>query len=189
MTNKLLYHKSIAMKPIDRLEERVIKYIKLSGIWESASKSSTAFYVMPQLMNYMPELQYAFDGFRVLGAAAYIMFDHYPGGPHKDDSRITARINVPILNCDDTITEFWQLKPGSEPVIKTQINGLKYEDYAGCDLELVDQVCVNQPTILRIREIHSIRMLSELRPRITMTLRVTPDPVHLLEEHYVDTVN
>jgi hypothetical protein len=182
----MIYTKPITMKPIDRLESRVMKYLDKSGILRAAETTADqaigqAFHIMPDLLTYIPELITAFEGHTVLGTAAYIMYNHTPGGPHKDATTAWARVNIPILNCEDTVTSFWHADQEEQPERIQQPNGLFFEWYDEGKLTLMATVTIDQPTIIRVREIHSVRLLSERRPRITLTLRLDPDPVHLLE--------
>jgi len=184
----MIYSKPIAMKLIDNFENRVIKFIKGSGVLDRA-KTNSGFYMLPYLITSIPELKNCFEGFRVFDAASYIMFNNQAGKPHKDHTPLKARVNIPILNCENTLTEFWQPQLGEQSEIIQQPNGLPYESYDNCKLDLVHSVCIDQPTVIRVREIHSVRLLSEKIPRITLTLMLYPDPVTLLENEHVDTAN
>lgn len=42
-------------------------------------------------------------------AYLYIMKTSNDGSLHSDNSRISARINLPILNCENTFTEFYHV--------------------------------------------------------------------------------
>lgn len=175
------YSEPIVMAQIENLEQRTLEHLNSTGLLAEAERTDTAFHIMYDYLKAVPEIVTAFEGFKVLGAAAYIMYTHNPGHPHKDQTQVQARVNVPILNCENTVTEFWQYDTVNEPEVIYQANGLPYQSFDSVPLTLAHSVTIDQPTVIRVREVHSVRMLSELRPRITMTLLLDPDPVILLE--------
>ena len=102
--------------------------------------------------------------------------DFIPGFPDR-----MARINLPVLNCEDTETHFYS-SINWDPIVKTLPNGIKYSFHSPENCKLEGTVTINRPTIIRVRELHSVANHTKIYPRITLTCAVDPDPVYLLEE-------
>lgn len=167
---------------LEQVQQRTLEYLTTSGILEQ-SKKAQGFMMLPKMEQHVPELINLRDDFRFLGASAYIMWDNSAGLPHRDTTRSRARINIPILNCANTITEFWQCRHEESrltPDLQAG-NGLPYRGYSWDQIELQTAVCIDQPTVIRVQEIHSIRILGDQVPRITLTVKFWPDVDCLLE--------
>ena len=117
-----------------------------------------------------------------IAVAVYIMRNNSDIAPHKDSTRSNARINIPILNCNDTWTLFYRGAPNIKPAPLVLPNGVVYIGYHNADIEEVDRVCISEPTIIRPQEIHSVIMQEKNSPRITLTVTCNPDPEFLLEQ-------
>lgn len=103
--------------------------------------------------------------------------DRIPGFPER-----IARINIPVINCNGTETKFFSLI-NHNPVVGTLPNGITYTGHNPEDVKFESSVTINQPTIIRVRELHQVVNHAKLYPRITLTCAVDPDPVYLLEEN------
>jgi hypothetical protein len=94
---------------------------------------------------------------------------------------VNARINIPILNTQNTFTRFYTggiFASVTNPL--TNITALRLTDFNG--LKLVDKVEIDKPTVMRVNEPHDILKLNSEIPRITLTLGFDKDPVFLLED-------
>ena len=132
----------------------------------------------------VPEILTAFskNNIKPIAAAVYVMHKNTDVSPHKDVTRAIGRINIPIVNCDNTWTLFYKLKEGAEGEKVTLLpSGVPYRSFDITDVEEVDRVSITEPTIIRPQEIHSVIMNEEATPRITLTLTCSPDPGYLLE--------
>lgn len=104
--------------------------------------------------------------------------------PHQDNPSETCswpfvRINLPILNCENTKTVFYTATKW-EPVTVTQPTVYAYHKIE--NLKIADSVEVIRPTALRTQEIHNVISFNKNKPRVTLTCYFDPDPVHLLED-------
>lgn len=103
--------------------------------------------------------------------------DHFPGFPER-----VARINIPVLNCEHSETRFYSAIRWN-PMVKTLPNGITYTYHAASNVQVEDTVILDQPTVIRVRELHSVVNNAKMYPRISLTCAVDPDPVYLLEEN------
>jgi hypothetical protein len=103
--------------------------------------------------------------------------DFFPGFPER-----IARVNIPVLNCKGTETKFFSSIKW-DPVVKTLPNGITYTHHDPENVKCEASVTIDQPTIIRVRELHQVINPAKLYPRITLTCALDPDPVYLLEEN------
>lgn len=103
--------------------------------------------------------------------------DKFPGFPER-----IARINIPVINCSGSETRFFSAVKW-DPIVKTLPNGITYTHHELENVKLESAVTIDQPTIIRVRELHQVVNPAKLYPRITLTCAVDPDPVYLLEEN------
>lgn len=127
-----------------------------------------------------------FDAYGFLLRELAVLIVNYEDIPiHQDrdhDSGTSkARVNIPLLNCQGTSTQFFQAHTW-QPKEMVLHNGVKYiyHDQVNCKLE--DSVEIDQPTVIRVQELHNVVCNQGPKPRITLSCFLTPDPVCLLEE-------
>lgn len=129
-----------------------------------------------------PEIDQAFSelGFNIKFIIAYIMFSDYEGAIHIDSGSDRARVNIPILNCNDSKTGFYDNVKLNQEIFP---NGAVFYSVSNLDYTLVDEVTVDEPTVLRISKPHGIKLgASQEVPRITLSVGLDPDPVILLDQ-------
>lgn len=93
-----------------------------------------------------------------------------------------CRINVPVLNCEGSVTEFYTCGKHS-PITKKnteKFSYLKIEDFSSAIK--VAEVEILKPTVLRIQEPHRVVPNLNTLPRITLSLVMNKDPVFLLDQ-------
>ena len=136
-----------------------------------------------KFLSVCPELQQSFDKFnlRVDGVALYVT---YIDGPihidYKTNKLNECRINIPILNCAGSRTQFFS---GGEFDATVQKNGLTYYKLKETDTSIVkeDEVEIIKPVVMRIQEPHRVVNNPDGEvPRICMTVFTDKDPVFLL---------
>jgi len=99
----------------------------------------------------------------------------------KDCGGLKARINIPLKNCEDSDTHFYQAI-NWKPAELNLNNGVKYIYHTEENCQLVDTVSIIRPTIIQVEELHQVVTHNPNLPRISLTCFVTPDPINLLEE-------
>jgi hypothetical protein len=169
----------------DMLHGDIIRKKTLEFLKKTRERYITTFYAFnyKEFVEHVPEIEQAFDhhGMRVVQINGFIMNTYADADAHKDPTAAPIRVNVPILNTVGTLTQFWEPKSPSVQMQKKILpNNVTYEYYDYDDLVLMDQVEIDEPILIRPREIHSVNFLSKQNPtpRITLTLILDPLPYH-----------
>jgi hypothetical protein len=178
------YWARIKLNDLEAIQAKTIQYLKTN---REKFPKGTPFNPLPlvEFMQAVPELETSFaeHGLTINFISAYIMWNNYDGGMHRDSSVDVARVNIPIINCEDSWTNFYVTKvPGEEPLIVLNSKGMPYRPYKPDDVVLVDRVQITEPTIIRPLEIHGIEIDETKVPRVTLTIATDPMPDFLLEE-------
>lgn len=129
-----------------------------------------------------PEIDEAFEelGFKVKFIIAYIMLSNHEGAIHVDSGSDRARVNIPIVNCNNTATSFYTNVKFNQEIFP---NGAVFYSVSNTDYTMVDSVTVDEPTVLRISKPHGIKLTDESQvPRVTLSIGLDPDPVILLDQ-------
>lgn len=98
---------------------------------------------------------------------------------HVDDSTAVARINFPVLNCEDTETKFFRTKDTSTLVSQPNGNVLYKLDPLTC--EEIDHYYLNQAVVVNVLQPHQVVLNSKKYPRISCTVRFNEDISCLLD--------
>ena len=112
----------------------------------------------------------------VISTAFYVTYDNDQGSLHSDNSKLQARINIPILNCENSYTEYYTV---SKTRFHTNDRYTVILPENDAIIELVDRVELTCPTVIRVNEFHKIT-LGKLTPRISLTISFNHDPIYLL---------
>lgn len=112
------------------------------------------------------------QGFTLRYVAFIISFAH-KDNIHVDDVKETYRINIPVLNVDNTKTIFYKSKSESKKI--TRPDGLAHYKFDESQCEEVCSVTVDRPVILNVKEPHGVYVYHENFPRITATIAVHED--------------
>lgn len=101
-------------------------------------------------------------------------------GIHRDYVENPVRINLPLLNCEGSVTNFYRTTV--EPEKKYLPNGIPYNkiEYKNC--VLVDSFCLDRPAALRVKEPHQVVANKLKLPRISCTIDFIEDIEYLLED-------
>ena len=126
-----------------------------------------------------PELQEIFDPLQLtIQTVAFVKMDENQSPIHRDLTSYSARINIPVLHCENTVTKFFTSQ--AEPRIidvTPPIPAYKAEDCVE-----VASVVLSKPTVLRIREIHQIISNNPYKPRVSCTIGFKETLDHLFDE-------
>jgi len=142
-------------------------------------------------LKYCPEILTAFSKYDLEPTSAfiYLIYNQAQAPLHIDTLSNTSnkcRVNIPIFNCEYSRTEFYTYKD-RDLLLNTIWNQRAYGGYIELDetdvnVEKVDEVVVDRPTILRVQEIHRVLVDNINIPRTVLSFRTIKDPVYLLEE-------
>ncbi len=100
-------------------------------------------------------------------------------GVHKDSVPEKVRINIPILNCENSVTNFY--KTNKEPIQKLTPNGIPYYYFNTNDCELVDSFCLTQPAAINIHALHQVVVTKPNIVRISCTIAFNENIEYLLD--------
>jgi hypothetical protein len=178
----MIYYKLLDIENIDIIIEKCLlhaktidsAYNRILGSWNDINAL--------ELINACPELAVGLQkyNFSIRMAALFVMYHPSHNKIHIDSYPSNARINIPLLNCTNTYTNFYESDDGMT-LWTNPISGItSYKPKGKC--RLVDRVELKQATIIRTSVFHTVDFPnSNPVPRITLTLGLDKDPVFMLE--------
>jgi hypothetical protein len=175
------YYKYIELKNLESIQRKTIAYLNKAPLIHGFNwlKFNDYIEVVPEILDSFKE-----HGLTPLAIATYITYYQEDSEVHVDylngKIRHQCRINIPILNCKGSTTEFYK---GGEFEIVTQADGLQFKKMTSSSVVTkVDEVELIMPAIFRVQEPHRVNTNLETIPRITISIYTDIDPVFLLEE-------
>jgi hypothetical protein len=176
------YYKKIDFKNYDAITSKTLSYLETKTHHMDRSK-----YIGPYIpidvrgyLEHVPELPEALAeyGLFVETISVYLMWKPGDVKPHIDYTGNKARINLPILNCEGTYTKFYNNLITKRMKLNT---GATYTVNKNPHPNCVDQIEMTQAAIVRVSAGHSVEMIAENYPRITLTISTIPDAGTLLD--------
>lgn len=99
------------------------------------------------------------------------------------NKNVKARINVPILNCERSVTSFFDLPKSIYDMSSVNKGGTRFwHDLVRTSIKPVTSVSLVEPTILRTSSPHTVFTEECKFPRISMTISFVDDVVKYLDE-------
>jgi hypothetical protein len=99
-------------------------------------------------------------------------------GIHRDAPNLSLAINIPLENCQESITKFWKSdKPKS---IKYTSNGHLYKAFNAIDCEQISEVKLIKPFIFDTNILHSVSNPQNVWRR-AISIRFKKDIWHLVK--------
>jgi hypothetical protein len=135
----------------------------------------------PKILEIIPEVQYMFDPLNINVKHISLIKSANTNtsiGIHRDYTTCKVRINLPIMNCEGSITNFYKSTSDSKKDFLT--NGIPYYQINLLDCELADSMCLNKPAALRIQEPHQVIANKQFLPRVSCTIEFYEDIEYLL---------
>lgn len=100
---------------------------------------------------------------------------------YQSKQKHLCRINIPILNCEHSITEYYQGGIFKHQRGQSHETGyLNLVDPEDPSCVKVTEFCLDRPTVIRVQEPHTVRINEQYSPRIALSLVMNRDPVFLL---------
>ena len=132
-----------------------------------------------QIMS-MPELFHMIKplGLTIQYVALYTIHGK-KGTLHVDRTTVPVRITLPILNCEETVTTFYQVD--SEGTEGTQQNGLGATYYDPEKSKPVASYELTGPVVIRVLEPHQVVSNHDRTPRTSCSIAFVENIEHLLE--------
>ena len=180
----MIYYKPIELEYYPIIVHKCLTYIKtIDKIYNRLLPKASWYNLnLISLIKECPEIIVAFKKYELkpVMAAVYVMYDITHTSIHADDFPSQARINLPLLNCENTYTNFYESKDEPSKWVNPDSGVVSYTVVG--DYTLVDRVELKQATIIRTKVLHSVDLpLGNPVPRITLTLGFNKDPVFLLD--------
>jgi len=175
------YYKKIPLDFFDIIVAKSLAYIqKHDDIYYR--KKSASFYPLntTELLTVCPEINLAFANYNIVCnyASAYVTYKTSDNNVHIDDWHHKARINLPILNCKNTYTNFYS-NVKTEKITNTS-TGLSHYKVINTDYILDDAVEMDSATVIMVSQGHKVVMNTDVAPRITLSLGFDKDPVFII---------
>lgn len=180
------YYKKIDIDFYDEIVQDTLNYLKNQrpDIYNKSSQANYYLINVKDLKKYCPKLDLGFARYNIVCnfAAAFVIHFTHNARVHVDDYPFgAARINIPIINTKNTFTRFYT--GGEFTKFVNAETTLHSSILSGFDtLKFVEQVEIDQATVVRVNEPHNVIKLNREIPRITLTLGFDKDPVFLLED-------
>jgi hypothetical protein len=179
----VIYFKEIDIDNLEIIQKKCLDYVKTQEmVYKKLKPASWYVLNLEELKASCPELQESFSKINldINYVAAIVMMEEKDIRVHTDNWFQEARINIPLLNCENTFTKFYSniktqdlhnLSTGLVSKTVVNLDEIQYE----CGLEL------RKATVLRSNEGHHISVPStNPAPRISLTIGFVQDPVYLL---------
>lgn len=176
------YYKSIEINDFQIIKNKTLEFIEKHNLYEISGFRNMYW---DEYIVYCPEILTAFSVqglYPTVGylCVSYSLDDFSIHIDTKSKNSHLCRINLPILNCEGTLTEYYT---GGEYEIFNQSNDKSYFKIKpdGKSVIKVDEIEIIKPTVIRVQEPHRVITNLNKVPRITMTLKMNKDPVFLLD--------
>lgn len=173
----ILYYKKIIIDDYEEIVESVKTFLTENGY---VTSESFGYIPLPaaKMLAYCPKLELSFRslGLEIKSIAIFKSISRMPTRIHVDTVEQQSRINIPILNCENSHTVFY--KATVLESIPQPYKGIKYNPCV--DAVEMDRTTIDQPTIIRVDQPHQVLMDKFNSPRICLTVGTTPDPIELL---------
>jgi hypothetical protein len=183
---KTNYFRKIYFSDFDVIREKCLDIVKLHDHIYRRYKQDTSYYKLDYrfVLEKCPELVKALSEYNLECnyVMAYVMYEKAHTSIHTDNYVHRCRINLPLLNCENTFTAFYE-----NVTFKNKISplGLPYGKSVYQDHKPVDMVELDTPTILAVSEAHSVIMPDNApAPRISLSIGTRKDPNFLLDEFW-----
>jgi len=182
----MIFYKKIDLDYFDEIVRDSLEFIKNDeNIFYR--KTGYTYHVLDieKFLNAVPKLNLAFAKFDLVCnfAVAFVMYKNSHSPIHIDKFIHNARINIPLLNCKNSVTKFFDknvCKFFERPDNQRTGNVLIGSYYNEKIHKAVDEVVIDKTTIILVNEPHTVIMDEFQSPRITLTLGFNKDPVFLL---------
>ena len=179
----LTYYKIIDLENYDTIIKKSLDYVKtIDTAYNRKLRASWYTLSVRELIIACPELSFALDkhDLKIHMAAVYVMYDPMHSGIHIDNYNAQARLSLPLLNCNNTYTNFYESDGEIVKWINPDSGEVSWNPTG--QPKLVDRVEIKQATVIRTKVFHSVDVpIGNPVPRITLTLGLSKDPVYMLE--------
>ena len=136
-----------------------------------------------KILQMIPEIQYMFNPLKInvknISLIKAVGTSSISNGIHIDHTTCNVRVNLPIMNCEKSFTNFYS--SSAEPTKVFLANGVPYYQLNLSDCKLIDSMCLHMPAALRVREPHQVVANKQFLPRISCTIEFYENIDYLLD--------
>ena len=153
-----------------------------NSFWNAVEPSSK-----DKILQMIPEFKELEKLYGEINEMALLFLEDDTSTLHIDHTRglnagVKARLNVPVLYCDDSVTCFYEMDEQTYNSHSTNSGGTKYwSEELRRKLVPVTQVTLKQPTILRTSEPHTVFCNGKNFPRVSLTISFREDLIKYLD--------
>jgi hypothetical protein len=137
----------------------------------------------PTILKMIPEIQYMFNPLKINVKQISLIKSvgtSINNGIHRDHTTCNVRVNLPIMNCEESFTNFYS--SSAEPTkVFSRTNGVPYYQLNLSDCKLIDSMCLHMPAALRVREPHQVVANKQCLPRVSCTIEFYENIDYLLD--------
>lgn len=177
----MIYWKFIDIKNEAIIVQKTLDYIKLTNHYDIGLFK----FKWLDFVNYCPEILSCVEdyGIKPTNAATYVIDQNSQSRIHidyLDTYRSKYRLNIPILNCKNTFTEFFT---GGLYIVQHQSDKSPYKEIhpefrkyciKQSELELI------KPALISIQTPHRVRLETTELPRISLSVYLNRDPINFM---------
>lgn len=174
------YYKKIEIPNLQEIIAKCLAYVKTQKeIYYQYPRGSFRHLNFKELVLHCPELMTAFSNYNIkpIHAVAIVIYRNTDMWVHIDSAPCLARINIPLQNCKNTYTEFYT--GGEKEEYTNPFTGITASKIVKAIL--VDRVEIDQATVIRVNEPHTVRLDERFAPRVTLSIAFDKDPIFILD--------
>lgn len=175
-----MFYKKFNINELDIIISKTLEFLKNDT--EILVNNFRGFYPLDnqKFLDFCPEIQKSLteSGFNPVRFNLYKTIKNGDSQVHIDTTAYNCRINIPILNCEDTHTVFYEAEPLKQVVQENKLPFILCNQETAIEVE---RFTLDSPTVLRTDVPHKVIMNDNKTPRISLTIRCIPDPVFFLE--------
>jgi len=154
-------------------DKKPISYDDPNNMWQVIDQTD--------LHEQVPEIKNLFKPMNLtVRNTAFFVSTQMQNTIHRDGVPGRCRINIPILNCENTQTKFYVSH--SKENRKNQPNGISYQQYDASECSYIDSYYLNCPVILRVNELHQVFQDYNRLPRVSCTIGFHENIEYLMED-------
>jgi hypothetical protein len=170
-------------KFLDLDHDRVIKFFRLY-CKENLNQIENFWNIVDTalLLKMCPDIQMMFDHLNIRVKKIVIVSTNNTSMEdciHRDHTEDSSRINIPIYNCENSVTNFYSSNKSQS--MNYLDNGVSYYKINRADCELVDTMTLTRPAVLHVQSLHQVVVNSPNTTRLAATVSFFEDIDYLLE--------
>ena len=175
------YLSDLDWRPVaEKLKWYVLEYDKKPLIYDDPRNMAQTVNQL-DLHKQVPELSNLFSPLNLtIRNVSFFVSTTLQNAIHHDGVPENCRINIPVLNCNNSETKFYV---SSQPVpMRHQPNGQPFFSVNREDCTYVDSYFLKCPVILRVNELHQVFQDYTNIPRVACTIAFNENIEHWLDD-------